>query len=56
MRFHRSKRQIHGRGDFRVRQARAVTQGDAQAFRLAETAQGLIQIDAADAVDGRRDI
>src|SRR5690606_13283310 len=56
MRFHRSKRQIHGRGDFRVRQPRAMTQGDAQAFGLAEAPQGFVQIDAADAVDGGRGV
>ncbi|MNT51151.1 hypothetical protein D3C72_1881020 [compost metagenome] len=56
MRFHRSKRQINGGRDFGVGQARPVTQGDAQAFRLGQPLHRLIQVHAPGAVDMGRDL
>src|SRR5690606_26319018 len=51
MRFHRSERQIHGRRDFRVRQAGAVAQGNAQALDFVQRFQRFIQVHPANAVD-----
>ncbi|MNS53219.1 hypothetical protein D3C72_859670 [compost metagenome] len=56
MRFHRSKRQINGGRDFGVGQARPVTQGDAQPFRLGQALHRLVQIHAPGAIDIGRDL
>src|SRR3989344_4404023 len=53
MRFHRAEWQIEGRGDLGMGHARAVTEGDAQALRLTEALQRLVQVDPAGMI-GRR--